>query len=216
MVGMAYWWSNCIQLRWMLWAMCHGGGMGDEGGNDAEATGDEFGWVMQVSTPAGQWPHLPFGCLWCLVLVCCVKVVQRMQGPGLAACVGPCSCDMPCRAAAWCRMSRRPPVLDSTRCAPCPAPPALVACLQHLQDQCLDCLCPCLSRLCSACRGAYDSCIAAQVPVLCLADQRMCRLMLWHTLGPGVLPSLHAEAGQEVLARLWCLWTLGGCMRSPV
>eukprot|EP00891_Asterochloris_glomerata_P004843 jgi/Astpho2/4843/Aster-05779 len=50
-VGMAYWWSNCIQLRWMLWAMCHGGGMGDEGGNDAEATGDEFGWVMQVLVP---------------------------------------------------------------------------------------------------------------------------------------------------------------------
>ena len=66
-VGMAYWWSNCIQLRWMLWAMCHGGGMGDEGGNDAEATGDEFGWVMQASAPAGQWPHLPFGCLWCIV-----------------------------------------------------------------------------------------------------------------------------------------------------
>ena len=48
-VGMAYWWSNCIQLRWMLWAMCHGGGVGDEAASGAEATGDEFGWVMQVS-----------------------------------------------------------------------------------------------------------------------------------------------------------------------
>ena len=52
-VGMAYWWSNCIQLRWMLWAMCHGGGLGDDGG---ESMGDEFDWVMTVrawnTTPA--------------------------------------------------------------------------------------------------------------------------------------------------------------------
>ena len=82
-VGMAYWWSNCIQLRWMLWAMCHGGGMGDEGGNDAEATGDEFGWVMQVTHSSTCWAvaNLPLERLWCVVLACCVKVVLCMQGP---------------------------------------------------------------------------------------------------------------------------------------
>ena len=49
-VGMAYWWSNCIQLRWMLWAMCHGGDMPEDGVMDEEPQGmDEFDWVMKVS-----------------------------------------------------------------------------------------------------------------------------------------------------------------------
>ena len=49
MVGMAYWWSNCIQLRWMLWAMCHGGEMSEDGSMAEDAPGiDEFDWVMKV------------------------------------------------------------------------------------------------------------------------------------------------------------------------
>ena len=49
MIGMAYWWSNCIQLRWMLWAMCHGGEMAEDGSMAEEASGmDEFDWVMKV------------------------------------------------------------------------------------------------------------------------------------------------------------------------
>ena len=43
---MAYWWSNCIQLRWMLWAMCHGGGFGDAA--DGPPIVNEFDWVMKV------------------------------------------------------------------------------------------------------------------------------------------------------------------------
>ena len=50
-IGMAYWWSNCIQLRWMLWAMCHGGEMSEDGSMAEEAAGmDEFDWVMKVSS----------------------------------------------------------------------------------------------------------------------------------------------------------------------
>ncbi len=50
-IGMAYWWSNCIQLRWMLWAMCHGGEMSEDGSIAEEASGmDEFDWVMKVRT----------------------------------------------------------------------------------------------------------------------------------------------------------------------
>ncbi|KAK9839098.1 hypothetical protein WJX74_009525 [Apatococcus lobatus] len=48
-VGMAYWWSNCIQLRWMLWAMCHGGGFGDA--SDGPPIVNEFDWVMKVLVP---------------------------------------------------------------------------------------------------------------------------------------------------------------------
>lgn len=44
--GRAYWWSNCIQLRWMLWAMCHAGGPADDAEPDPDS--DEFNWVMQV------------------------------------------------------------------------------------------------------------------------------------------------------------------------
>lgn len=40
--GQAYWWSNCIQLRWMLWAMCRGGDP------DGDPDSEEFDWVMQV------------------------------------------------------------------------------------------------------------------------------------------------------------------------
>ncbi|KAL3132833.1 hypothetical protein ABBQ38_006758 [Trebouxia sp. C0009 RCD-2024] len=51
-IGMAYWWSNCIQLRWMLWAMCHGGDQPDDGSMAEEAQGmDEFDWVMKVLVP---------------------------------------------------------------------------------------------------------------------------------------------------------------------
>eukprot|EP00884_Botryococcus_braunii_P007165 jgi/Botrbrau1/1644/Bobra.0185s0054.1 len=45
-MGMAYWWSNAIQLRWMLWAMCHGSGE-----DDADGSANEFDWVMQVLVP---------------------------------------------------------------------------------------------------------------------------------------------------------------------
>lgn len=49
-IGMAYWWSNCIQLRWMLWAMCHGGDQPDDGSMAEDSEGmDEFDWVMKVS-----------------------------------------------------------------------------------------------------------------------------------------------------------------------
>ena len=37
---LAHWWSNCLHLRWMLWAMCRG----DEGGGGL----DEFDLVMQA------------------------------------------------------------------------------------------------------------------------------------------------------------------------
>lgn len=43
--GQAYWWSNCIQLRWMLWAVCHGGQLDPE---PEDEDSDEFEWVMQV------------------------------------------------------------------------------------------------------------------------------------------------------------------------
>ena len=50
-IGMAYWWSNCIQLRWMLWAMCHGGEMSEDGSLAEGAQGmDEFDWVMKVGS----------------------------------------------------------------------------------------------------------------------------------------------------------------------
>ena len=39
-----------MQLRWMLWAMCHGSEGADEVGIDlgGEVGQDEFDWVMQV------------------------------------------------------------------------------------------------------------------------------------------------------------------------
>ena len=52
-IGMAYWWSNCIQLRWMLWAMCHGGEQSQDGSMAEDAQGmDEFDWVMKVGETA--------------------------------------------------------------------------------------------------------------------------------------------------------------------
>jgi hypothetical protein len=39
--GLAHWWSNCLHLRWMLWAMCRG---------DDDGSPDEFDWVMQART----------------------------------------------------------------------------------------------------------------------------------------------------------------------
>ncbi|KAK9805120.1 hypothetical protein WJX72_000185 [[Myrmecia] bisecta] len=52
-VGMAYWWSNCIQLRWMLWAMCHGGALGGDTESNGDSNGGlgEFDWVMDVLVP---------------------------------------------------------------------------------------------------------------------------------------------------------------------
>lgn len=51
-VGRAFWWSNCIQLRWMLWAMSHGGSLDSEYGQELGGSVDDFDWVMQV------WPEL--------------------------------------------------------------------------------------------------------------------------------------------------------------
>ena len=53
-IGMAYWWSNCIQLRWMLWAMCHGGDMGEDPnmGPEEGPGEDEFDWLMKVGVIA--------------------------------------------------------------------------------------------------------------------------------------------------------------------
>lgn len=54
-VGMAFWWSNCIQLRWMLWAMCHGGGADNDYDElddpDSPSGEDTFDWVMKVLVP---------------------------------------------------------------------------------------------------------------------------------------------------------------------
>ena len=47
-VGRAFWWSNCIQLRWMLWAMSHGGSLDSEYGQELGGSVDDFDWVMQV------------------------------------------------------------------------------------------------------------------------------------------------------------------------
>ena len=57
-VGRAFWWSNCIQLRWMLWAMSHGGSLDSEYGQELGGSVDDFDWVMQVilglsALPAG-------------------------------------------------------------------------------------------------------------------------------------------------------------------
>ncbi|CAL5224103.1 g6734 [Coccomyxa viridis] len=50
-VGRAFWWSNCIQLRWMLWAMSHGGSLDSEYGQELGGSVDDFDWVMQVLVP---------------------------------------------------------------------------------------------------------------------------------------------------------------------
>ncbi len=47
-VGRAFWWSNCIQLRWMIWAMSHGGSLDSEYGQELGGSVDDFDWVMQV------------------------------------------------------------------------------------------------------------------------------------------------------------------------
>jgi len=58
--GQAYWWSNCIQLRWMLWAMCNAAQAGEsdveDGGMDMEPDSEEFDWVMQAG-PFDSVPH---------------------------------------------------------------------------------------------------------------------------------------------------------------
>lgn len=48
-VGRAFWWSNCIQLRWMLWAMSHGGSLDNSDlGIEIAPAVDDFDWVMQA------------------------------------------------------------------------------------------------------------------------------------------------------------------------
>ena len=55
-VGRAFWWSNCIQLRWMLWAMSHGGSLDSEYGQELGGSVDDFDWVMQVWLRMSQGP----------------------------------------------------------------------------------------------------------------------------------------------------------------
>ncbi|KAK9830927.1 hypothetical protein WJX81_006480 [Elliptochloris bilobata] len=47
----AFWWSNCLQLRWMLWAMSHSAPELELHHDDAEHPADDFDWVMQVLVP---------------------------------------------------------------------------------------------------------------------------------------------------------------------
>lgn len=56
-VGRAFWWSNCIQLRWMLWAMSHGGSLDSEYGQELGGSVDDFDWVMQVWLRTSHEPH---------------------------------------------------------------------------------------------------------------------------------------------------------------
>jgi hypothetical protein len=44
----AFWWSNCVQLRWMLWAMSHAAPELELHTDDAGHPADDFDWVMQV------------------------------------------------------------------------------------------------------------------------------------------------------------------------
>jgi len=44
----AFWWSNCVQLRWMLWAMSHAAPELELPTDDAGHPADDFDWVMQV------------------------------------------------------------------------------------------------------------------------------------------------------------------------
>ena len=81
-VGRAFWWSNCIQLRWMLWAMSHGGSLeaeeADDPGGDAGAGIDDFDWVMQVQSLRSQRRHVP-------------GIVDRKRpAEGRQACPGSC------------------------------------------------------------------------------------------------------------------------------
>ena len=48
MVDAAFWWSNCLQLRWMLWAMSHAAPELELHHDDAGHPADDFDWVMQV------------------------------------------------------------------------------------------------------------------------------------------------------------------------
>jgi hypothetical protein len=78
--GRAFWWSNCIQLRWMLWAMSHGGSLEGDPDPDGDASAadggmDEFDWVMQVgqccclgvTALVGCWVG-PLSCKTCVML----------------------------------------------------------------------------------------------------------------------------------------------------
>ena len=47
-VEAAFWWSNCLQLRWMLWAMSHSAPELELHHDDAEHPADDFEWVMQA------------------------------------------------------------------------------------------------------------------------------------------------------------------------
>lgn len=59
-VGRAFWWSNCIQLRWMLWAMSHGGSLDNSDlGIEIAPAVDDFDWVMQACL-CFPWPSDAF------------------------------------------------------------------------------------------------------------------------------------------------------------
>lgn len=56
---LAFWWSNVMQLRWMVWALQHPGGAAGAAGNGAEAGGGlmeessyEAGWLAEVGSGA--------------------------------------------------------------------------------------------------------------------------------------------------------------------
>ena len=55
--GQSYWWSNCIQLRWMLWAVCHGGDP-EDGDAAPDMESDEFDWVLKVNAVHSFFPDL--------------------------------------------------------------------------------------------------------------------------------------------------------------
>ena len=48
----AFWWSNCLQLRWMLWAMSHSAPELELHHDDSEHPADNFEWVMQARAHA--------------------------------------------------------------------------------------------------------------------------------------------------------------------
>lgn len=89
---LAYWWSNSIQLRWMLWAMCHGSG--DDEADDSAA---EFDWVMKVPPCLAVFMRASVrACLRCMCAsVCAMHVrscVLRMSSGVCYACPLVCAC----------------------------------------------------------------------------------------------------------------------------
>jgi hypothetical protein len=87
--GLAYWWSNCIQLRWVLWAMCRGDD--EDPGDDGSV--DEFDWVMQAR-----------GCSGSVCPASCCRAFFPLLGLGDGGVdggrLGPCREPGPCEEAA--------------------------------------------------------------------------------------------------------------------